>query len=242
MLVTIIGRGHSGTRAISRTLVESGVFMGTQRNGSDDLVPAEPMYRACRLLARHVRYLGNLEWDFSALQALPVEPEFERLVREYSQSVLEHPGPARGWKLPETTLAYPWIVRMFPDAHYIHWVRDPRDNILGGHLTDDLARFGIPFDECEDDLARQRAVSWKYQAAIYRATPRPRHLLELRFEDFVLQQEATLRRLEEFLGLPLVRIPVRPDAVGRWREADPARYSFDFLSEEMKRYGYGPTP
>ena len=35
-------------------------------------------------------------------------------------------------------------MRLFPDLHYINWVRDPRDCILGPHLTDDLKTFGIP--------------------------------------------------------------------------------------------------
>ena len=34
---------------------------------------------------------------------------------------------------------------MFPEIHYIFWIRDPRDCILGQHLTDDLADFGIAY-------------------------------------------------------------------------------------------------
>ena len=54
MLVTVIGRGHSGTRAMSHTLSASGVYMGDQLNGSGDLLPPEAMYAACRIIARHV--------------------------------------------------------------------------------------------------------------------------------------------------------------------------------------------
>ena len=42
-LVTIIGRGHSGTRAISHTLYASGVYMGATINNSGDLVPPTDM-------------------------------------------------------------------------------------------------------------------------------------------------------------------------------------------------------
>ena len=34
--ITIIGRGHSGTRAITHTLYASGVFMGSTLNRSGD--------------------------------------------------------------------------------------------------------------------------------------------------------------------------------------------------------------
>ena len=44
VLTTIIGRGHSGTRAMSHTLSASGVWMGEPLNGSGDLLPPQAMY------------------------------------------------------------------------------------------------------------------------------------------------------------------------------------------------------
>ncbi|HEY0866169.1 MAG TPA: sulfotransferase [Fimbriimonas sp.] len=223
MIVTVIGRGHSGTRAMSHTLSESGVYMGGSLNASGDLVPADDLYEACRVFARSVRHLGGLHWDFSKAHEGPIDPAFARLVDSYLASVLESDAPLKGWKLPETTLILPWIVRMFPEVRFVYWYRDPRDSILGGHLTDDLADFGIPYEPTGDPL-RRRAISWQYQYEIMRTTPFPAHRIEVRFEEFVLDQEATLRRLEAFLGVPLARIPVRPESVGRWRsvpEAEP---------------------
>jgi len=239
MLITVIGRGHSGTRAISHTLTASGVHMGAELNMSGDLVPAEDLYEACRVMSRNVTYLGDLKWDFSRLHTMPIDPAFTRLVNRYLASVLASNAPAKGWKLPETTLIYPWIVRMFPEIRYIFWIRDPRDCVLGVHLTDDLSDFGVPYDRTDDEIMR-RAVSWKYQAEIYRATPRPRHLLELRFEDFVLRQEETLAKLTDYLGIPMATIEVRPDSVGRWRQSDMHR-DYPFFQETLERYGYGLT-
>ena len=236
MLITIIGRGHGGTRAMSQTLVESGVYMGAQLNPSYDLVPAEDLYEACRVMARHVVHLGGLKWDFSKLHAMPIDPEFTRLVESYLSSVLGSDSEKKGWKLPETTLIYPWIVRMFPEAYFIHWSRDPRDSILGAHLTDNLADFGIPYD-ATDDLRLKRAISWKYQREIVKATPPPLHTIDVRFEDFILDQERTLARLEEFLGIPVARIEVRPESVGRWKTAE-GQVNFDFLTDDMMQLGY----
>ena len=87
-----------------------------------------------------------------------------------------------------------------------------------------------------------RAISWFYQYQLMKATPRPKHAIEIRFEDFVLKQEETLERLEAFLGLPLGRIVVRPEAVGRWqREAEPRALPFDFLADAIAGNGYSPT-
>lgn len=241
MLITIIGRGHSGTRAISHTLSASGVYMGAECNESGDLIPPGEMYEACRVMSRHVRYLGGMKWDFSELFTAPIDLEFERLIRRYLHSVLAYEGSPKGWKIPETTLVYPWIVRMFPDIRYIFWVRDPRDSILGRHVTDDLATFRVPYERTDDEQ-RRRAISWKYQAELFRATPPPKHMVKVRFEDFVLDQETTLQRLEQYLGFPLARIAVRPESVGRWRNQPEERYNFDFLKEEIARFGYCERP
>ncbi|HOJ21970.1 MAG TPA: sulfotransferase [Armatimonadota bacterium] len=230
MMITVIGRGHSGTRAMSHTLSASGVYMGAKLNVSGDLIPAEELYEACRVMARYVEYKGGLEWDFSRLFTMPIDPAFTRLVESYLSSVLESDAERKGWKLPETTLILPWITRMFPDIYYIYWVRDPRDSIVGAHITDDLADFGVPYERT-DDLRRRRAISWRYQYDIMQATPPPARRIHVRFEEFVLKQEETLRRLEDFLGFPMARIPVRPESVGRWR-TDTETHDFDFFPRE----------
>lgn len=239
MMITIIGRGHSGTRAISHTLSASGVYMGAPLNGSGDLVPAENLYEACRVMARHVKHEGGLKWDFSALHTMKIDPRFTQLVESYLSSVLSSDAPNKGWKLPETTLIYPWIIRMFPDIKYIFWVRDPRDCILSGHLTDDMSRFGVPYEHT-DDIRRRRAISWKYQAEIFKATPAPKNLIKVRLEDFVQDQARTLARLEEYLGIPMATIPVKPEVVGRWK-TDNEQHDFDFLEPEMVEHGYTPA-
>ena len=235
-MITVIGRGHSGTRAISHTLSASGVFMGAPLNGSGDLVPPEAMYEACRVMARHVIHVGQNRWDFSRLHTMPIDPEFTHLIESYLASVSQSHVAHRGWKIPETTLVFPWIVRMFPKIHYIYWVRDPRDCILGAHVTDDLTYFGIPCDKT-DDIRQRRAISWEYQVELVKATPKPRHWITVRFEDFVLDQERTLTRLEKYLGIPLARIPVDPSRVGQW-QSDTGRHDFDFFRADLIEHGY----
>lgn len=210
--------------------------MGSELNESGDLIPAENLYEACRVMARHVRHLGGMKWDFSRLFSMKIDPEFERLVGAYLESVLGSDTGLKGWKLPETTLIYPWISRMFPQIHYIFWVRDPRDSILSGHLTDDLADFGVPYEPV-DDIYLRRAVSWKYQSEIFKATPRPQHLLEIRFEDFINHQEETLAKISRYLGVPLQPIPIRKDSVGRWKTAE-HQFDYPFLNEELAAFQY----
>ena len=235
-LITIIGRGHSGTRAMSHTLSQSGAYMGNTLNVSGDLLPPDDLYEACRVMAKHVVYKGKQEWDFAKLHTMAIPEEFTKLVKRFLSSVLESPAKKKGWKLPETTLIFPWIVRMFPDASYIHWVRDPRDCILGSHVTDDLRRFGVEYEKTDDPL-RQRAISWKYQAEIVKATPKPKKWTTVRLEDFVMEQDKTLKALEAFLGWPRVKIAVKPEVVGRWK-LEKKRTEFDFLRAGLVEHGY----
>ncbi|MBM3262580.1 MAG: sulfotransferase [candidate division Zixibacteria bacterium] len=235
-LITIIGRGHSGTRAMSHTLYASGVYMGSSINLSGDKIPPHDLYEACRVFAKYVTWQGGLSWDFSTVLRMAPDPAFIKLVETYLADVLSRTDEHKGWKLPETTLIYPWILRMFPDAKYIQWFRDPRDCVMDSHKTDDLRDFGVEYPQT-DDLRRRRAISWIYQYHLMQATPRPQHTISVRFEDFVLKQCATLRRLEKFLGFSLGRIIVRPDAAYRWKK-QPEGYDFDFFAEPIRKMRY----
>jgi hypothetical protein len=117
--------------------------MGEPINRSGDLVPPHAMYEACRVLARYVEWQGELNWDFSKLHTMDIPTEFMDLLTMYLHSVFDVDKEHRGWKIPETTLILPWIVRLYPDMKYIYWIRNPRDCILGRHITDDLMTFGI---------------------------------------------------------------------------------------------------
>jgi hypothetical protein len=235
-LVTIIGRGHSGTRAISHTLSASGFYMGAPLNQSGDLLPPQDMYDACRVLAQYVQWNGDLSWNWDALQSMAIPGEFTGLIHSYLTSVESSTAEHRGWKIPETTLVFPWVLRLYPEIKYIFWIRNPRDCILGRHLTDNLTDFGIPYPPTEDERLR-RAISWKYQYDLMQSTPRPKYWMEVRFEDFVLNQEETLRKIEDFLGIKLAKIPVQPETVDRWKQDQGINY-YDFLEPAMRQFGY----
>lgn len=235
-MIAVVGRGHSGTSAIARTLQESGVFIGHKLNVTYDMMPARSMYKACWIAGLRTRWRGDLSWDWTELHKGEIPPGFVGLIRSYLKPVLEHPEP-KGWKIPETVLALPWVVRLFPNVHYIYVIRDPRDTILRRHkMTDDLGNMGIRYPRTRNGM-RMRAISWWYQYQIVQDTPKPERWIEIRFEDFILKQEETLARLETFLDMSLARIPVREDPVGRHRQSD-AKVDFDFLEPALAAYGY----
>jgi len=237
MMATVIGRGHSGTRAISHTLSASGFYMGEPLNVSGDLLPPAPMYEACRVFARYVAYEGGLKWDFGKVLSMEPVAEFTGLIYDFLQTVLVSDAEYKGWKIPETVLCYPWIIRMFPDIKYIHWIRDPRDCILNSHVTDDLHKFGIEYPDYGGDVRLMRAYSWKYQRELMNATPDPANVIKIKFEDMVQNQDETIGRLSAFLGAEIKKIEMRADSVGRWK-TDAGTHMYDFLKPDMEEHGY----
>jgi len=210
-LIIVVGRGHSGTRAIAETLAQSRVCMGTV-NESYDLIPPAPMYEAAWEYSKYVQWKGGLNWEW--LDTEPT-PKWNRWIDIYLKPIMSHDG-ARGWKIPETLLSLPWVVKRFPDAHYIHWTRDPRDVILSGHGTDDLADYGIEYERT-DDVLKRRAISYRYQQDLVQNTPKPRLWMPVTLQEFVLHQDDTLGKLEKFLGMKLEKIAVKPEVIGRWQ-------------------------
>lgn len=235
MLVIVIGRGAGGTRLISHALSKSGVHMGPT-NESGDMIPPERMYEAVRLAGKLVTQTGHLQWDFSKLLAEDPPEKFRSLVKEYLAPI-QGTDP-RGWKLPETLLAFPWITKMFPDAKYIYWTRHPSIALFKAHLTDKLQRFGAPGSPLyalHQDPQRDRLESWVYQASLVGVTPKPTHFLQVHYEDFVTNQSAELERISSFLGLD-----VKPVEIDTRKTELPGDVSNLVPREILARFGYDP--
>lgn len=235
MIVTVIGRGHSGTRMISNILYKSGFYMGRKINSSGDFIPPDKMYEACRIFGKFVKYSGEFEWNFQYLNECEIPSEFIEVIKEYLHDIIINSNKKKGWKLPETTLVYPWLVRLYPEIKYIYIVRDPRDNIMKRHVTDFLKDFNVPMMETKDEMCN-RALSWLYQRQIVVSTPKPKFFYEVKFENLVLNPEMEIDRLADFLDSDLQNISTNREALYRYEMQDAKIYSF--WIEEMKKLKY----
>ncbi len=52
-----------------------------------------------------------------------------------------------------------------------------------------------------------------------------------------MKQDETLAKIGEFLGIPMAKIEVRPELVGRWK-TDTEEHDFNFFAEELVKYNY----
>ena len=52
-----------------------------------------------------------------------------------------------------------------------------------------------------------------------------------------MRQDETLARLEDYVGIRLAKIPVRPESIGRWKQAEGINY-YSFVEPAMLEYDY----
>ena len=204
--------------------------------------PTRRLSRArCRRILRKVfrlRFVG--EWSGPPPDIDDLVPEGEtvapaRLVDALYTAYARQHGAARwGDKTPTYSSHIELLHRLFPDAQFIHLMRDGRDVALSvldtwGHR----AHVDLVF----------AARTWRRRVTqARRSTARldPGHALELRYEELVVEPERQLRRVCRFLGeefnprmldfhldarqsLPAggfhgpVRHPLTSGRFGRWR-------------------------
>ena len=130
--VIVFNKSHSGSRLLAALLQGQGVFMGAALNESLDALPFLP-------------FVERVETDhhpaFAALRGPDALPE--PLERTLSEALDAHlvghaPGQPWGWKLCETVYALPVLARAFPDARFVHLLRDGRDVAFSDHVAPEL--------------------------------------------------------------------------------------------------------
>ena len=137
-------------------------------------------------------------WDVDRVmlrtRAEAVSPRgYAALVDAVFSAYADEHGKARwGDKTPGYVSYVPQLARMFPDARFVHLVRDGRE---------------VAASLAEWDWGARTAVSgawwWAHKVRVGRrdgARLGPERYLELRLEDLTAAPEATLRRLCAFLG------------------------------------------
>ena len=225
--------------------------------------------RAVQLVTQHPRFIdgwdvgaANLRADLARVEPLTMATFCDRLYRLQTRA-----GPRTSWgdKTPEYVEHLRDLDSCFPNAQYIHLVRDGRDVYLSlakrrwsdrGYTPHELGSY---WNRCV--AAAALAKQWLGE-----------RLLEVHYEDLVLATEETLRQISQFLGVAyepamrtahdaaqeiitasenqagvhekLFREP-RPNDVGRWRRAAGdrgLRLASGVMASELRRNGYQEAP
>jgi len=128
---------------------------------------------------------------------------FGVLVRSLLDPQRRAAGKARSAeKSPNNVFVFGHLHRMFPDAAFVHLLRDGRDVVASLLTMDWTTPDGTPiaYTKSARLAARYWASAVQAARAFAQETAGQAHYLELRYEDLVTAPEATLRRLLAFVG------------------------------------------
>lgn len=208
-LVFIVGRGRSGTTLLSRMLrrhpaievAPEGFFvMNLRGRYGRGVLDARRIAGFCRDLLLENRMTT---WQLDAadvarrLSAGPA-PDFAtacaRVYESYASRTSGRPDVRWvGDKNPHYALFTGRLARIFPDARFVHIVRDPRDNVLSYR--------SVPFD-----VKDTGALAYRYrrynEEILAVAARHPGRFHHLRYEDLLATPEAALTGICRSLSLP----------------------------------------
>jgi Sulfotransferase family len=234
--IIIFNKSHSGSRLLARLIAEAGVFMGAHQNESNDSWD----------ILKLVEYLVSRYYpDYSSLW--DAHSELDHILADLIREVFAShnhglpPNTSWGWKLCETAYILPVLDFLFPQARYVHLIRDGRDVAFTDHRppnrpfwkkiyfnTDQiLAWRGLRFHG--RDYQRRshvyNAMHWANSVSVgrtYGAMLRERYL-EVRYEDLCRSFDTTATRVLQFIGadnIPAViekmRADVYQNSVGKY--------------------------
>jgi Sulfotransferase family len=209
--------GGSGTRVLARIVQRGGMFIGTDRNRSED---------ALDFGALSDRWVNAV-----AAGERPPElvAELRALVARQARA-RDAAHRAWGWKEPRSIYLVPLLDKELPGFRFLHLVRDGRDMAYSDNQVqlrkhgDALLGQGAGMTETLRSISLWNDVNLR--AADYGEERLRARYLRLRFEDLCREPEAAVREIFGFFGLEgdVERIAAEevaaPETLGRWRLQD----------------------
>jgi Sulfotransferase family len=212
--VILLGRGGSGTRLLAQAALSAGVFLGNELNATHDSVEwVEALYD----LAVEALTVGV---DSGSARDFYWRERLRRRAAEVLAANRSKPAILWGWKLPETMLALPQVLRTFPGGRVVHIVRHPltsslRRTHMTSRLDNPVGRAVLPaayralnFDPNDiehDEPYVHNAVTWAFQVRnvldALRRTPPTKGCLQLRYEEVCADPTQAQKALAAFLGI-----------------------------------------
>ena len=231
--VIVFNKSHSGSRLLGRTLSRAGVFMGSHLNESWDSLDVFELVEY--LVVEYYPDYSRL-WD----PRRPPDRKLSQLLRDVFERHLENRGAAVywGWKLCETTYILPVLDYCFPNARFIHLIRDGRDVAFSDHKAPDSPFWRkIYFNTAKIrsyEGLRLTGAAYRRQSHLFNATHwvnsvsvgrafgamlRDRYL-ELRYEDLCSNFDRTAGGLLKYLELACPEPPegmVYQSSIGKYK-------------------------
>lgn len=187
-----------GAHSLCVCVPESNFIEQLLAGGAFDPDAVEPRAVLASIVA-HERYrvLWKLPLDPAEVDPAEVGSTFADvlawLVRAYARRLGKPDAPVWVDQTPSNFKRGLTMLRMFPDARFVHIVRDGRG----------VAASVLPLDWGPNDIIRA-AEFWLARCAVGLAAEShfgPERVLRIRYEDLLTQPETALRRIASFAGL-----------------------------------------
>ena len=242
--VFIVGCPRSGTSFLYHLLLSAGGFaeFHTQMNVFDVLEPIFGDLSVPRNKQKMMReWLSSKAFQVSGLDASDIEAkvmancnngsDFLRIVMD---EVARHQGVDR-W-VDSTPTNIPHMLRIsrdFPDAQFIHIIRDGRDAALS--LDQHSWSRPLPWDRKRSLLAA--GLYWEgivRKGRRFGALLGPKYM-EVRYEDLAAQPQPSLTKIGEFLGCDLDYARIQQNSIGSVKKP------LTSFKEELKDGHFSPV-
>jgi hypothetical protein len=255
--IVVYNASHSGSRLLTRMLAHMGVYMGANLNASEDSIDMAELVE--HVILEHAP-------DFSGLFADGDPLLGELALSAVAAHLAERPAGARwGWKLCETGHALPVISRLFPDARFLHLIRDGRDVAFSTFVapkhpywrkihfnTAEIRSWqGLPMSQraYRAHAPLFNAARWANSVSLGRAhgAMLGERYCEVRYEALVTEPARVARDLAAHLDLPApdiasARFEIDVTRVGKWRAEDPDDLGdvCDLIGPTLSAFDYPP--
>jgi len=227
----------------------------------DRVLDAAEVDSAVAMITQHYRW-SDMKLDAQELRRRLSQvppPRLRDIVEVIYRWHMEAEGKARwGDKTPIYIEILPQLARMFPGSQFIHLVRDGRD-VAKSHQAAGWA--GPWLHDNTREWTRALECHRRWASSEFRE-----RILQVRYEELVLDTEATLRKICQFIGEKFepqmlswegtvdqlvpererhihtkLKRRIDPDSVARWKHEMSARELFvaeAFMGTHLTRVGY----
>jgi hypothetical protein len=228
--------GGSGTRVLARIVLRGGMFIGSDRNRSED---------ALDFAAFSDRWVDEV---VAGHRPAALTDELRALVaRQWAGRAGDQPW---GWKEPRSVYLLPFLEEELPGLRFLHVVRDGRDMAFSDNQVQ-LRKHGAAVlgDDGGEPSPLRSIALWSevnLRAADYGERELGRRYLRIRFEDLCADPYAVTTDVLGFFGLHgdverIAREEVSPpQSLGRWRDEDASAIAEleAAAGEALRRFGY----
>ena len=249
--IVVMARGHSGTRVLAQFLNLLNIQMWSDQKRQSGDTDRKLNGTIKQIVKKDTFITAEGKYDSSSRII------FEKAIYKYYQR-LGKPRSNWGWKFPETYLIAPLVYETFPEAKFIHIVRDGRDIAFKNHLTDDPTRkVGRKILKRLNALHKpdhlRTALSWKFQVDsfdYFKQKLSREQLLELTFENLCIRSQESVNDLCGFLNISIskqcedyLNNEINAAKVSQYQENDPEQVIEveHFIKDTLLRYGYELT-